>query len=205
MLFVIHMWNCNDISLTLPAFGVVLVFPSAPEGNAVEFVIKYKCFTKHVQMVAMCYMLDMSSVWSRYGNRGHNQPCIHKDTERCFITSQNHGFAVDPKTLPNDWDVLFTNANDHTNEGIVHNSKPLFRYLILQCVCVCCLRIALSVDVHLVFTFSQCTVPSWAHGWTYWLGEPFRRFPGAHPRCQRGQSRQDRWRLCRKVLTGWRL
>uniref|UniRef100_A0A8C4HQ81 Multifunctional protein CAD n=1 Tax=Dicentrarchus labrax TaxID=13489 RepID=A0A8C4HQ81_DICLA len=62
----------------------------------------------------------------KYGNRGHNQPCIHKGTERCFITSQNHGFAVDPDTLPKDWDVLFTNANDHTNEGIVHNTQPLF-------------------------------------------------------------------------------
>uniref|UniRef100_A0A3Q4BKN8 Multifunctional protein CAD n=1 Tax=Mola mola TaxID=94237 RepID=A0A3Q4BKN8_MOLML len=62
----------------------------------------------------------------KYGNRGHNQPCIHKGTDRCFITSQNHGFAVDPDTLPKDWDVLFTNANDHTNEGIVHNTQPLF-------------------------------------------------------------------------------
>ncbi|XP_019738270.1 multifunctional protein CAD isoform X1 [Hippocampus comes] len=62
----------------------------------------------------------------KYGNRGHNQPCLHKGTDRCFITSQNHGFAVDPDTLPSDWDVLFTNANDHTNEGIVHNTQPLF-------------------------------------------------------------------------------
>ncbi|MGH0145773.1 UNVERIFIED_CONTAM: hypothetical protein FKN15_006899 [Acipenser sinensis] len=62
----------------------------------------------------------------KYGNRGHNQPCIHEDTQRCFITSQNHGFAVDPKTLPQDWSVLFTNANDKTSEGIVHNSKPFF-------------------------------------------------------------------------------
>ncbi|CAL8315987.1 unnamed protein product [Lota lota] len=62
----------------------------------------------------------------KYGNRGHNQPCIHKGTERCFITSQNHGFAVDPQTLPSDWDVLFTNANDQTSEGIVHNTQPLF-------------------------------------------------------------------------------
>uniref|UniRef100_A0A8C3A4Y3 Multifunctional protein CAD n=1 Tax=Cyclopterus lumpus TaxID=8103 RepID=A0A8C3A4Y3_CYCLU len=62
----------------------------------------------------------------KYGNRGHNQPCIHKGTDRCFITSQNHGFAVDPSTLPEDWDILFTNANDQTNEGIVHNTKPLF-------------------------------------------------------------------------------
>uniref|UniRef100_A0A6Q2X5U7 Carbamoyl phosphate synthase arginine-specific large chain n=1 Tax=Esox lucius TaxID=8010 RepID=A0A6Q2X5U7_ESOLU len=62
----------------------------------------------------------------KYGNRGHNQPCIHKGTDRCFITSQNHGFAVDPETLPQDWDVLFTNANDHSSEGIVHNTKQLF-------------------------------------------------------------------------------
>ncbi|XP_041043250.1 CAD protein isoform X1 [Carcharodon carcharias] len=62
----------------------------------------------------------------KYGNRGHNQPCIHEDTQRCFITSQNHGFAVDPSSLPQDWSVLFTNANDQSNEGIVHNTQPLF-------------------------------------------------------------------------------
>lgn len=62
----------------------------------------------------------------KYGNRGHNQPCIHEDTQRCFITSQNHGFAVETSFLPNDWSVLFTNANDKSNEGIIHNTKPIF-------------------------------------------------------------------------------
>jgi len=62
----------------------------------------------------------------KYGNRGHNQPCVHKDTERCYITCQNHGFAIDPESLPHDWSVLFTNANDNTNEGIIHNTKPFF-------------------------------------------------------------------------------
>ena len=47
-------------------------------------------------------------------------------TGRCFITTQNHGFAVDPTALPPDWSVLFTNENDKTNEGIVHNSRPIF-------------------------------------------------------------------------------
>ncbi|CAG5928432.1 unnamed protein product [Menidia menidia] len=42
----------------------------------------------------------------KYGNRGHNQPCVHNGTDRCFITSQNHGFAVDPDTLPADWDHM---------------------------------------------------------------------------------------------------
>ncbi|XP_063806908.1 multifunctional protein CAD [Pseudophryne corroboree] len=62
----------------------------------------------------------------KYGNRGHNQPCIHDGTQRCFITSQNHGYAVDPDTLPEGWSPLFTNANDRSNEGIVHDSKPFF-------------------------------------------------------------------------------
>lgn len=62
----------------------------------------------------------------RYGNRGHNQPCTHFNTQRCFITTQNHGFAVDPTTLPSDWSILFTNENDGTNEGLVHNSRPIY-------------------------------------------------------------------------------
>jgi len=65
---------------------------------------------------------------ARYGNRGLNQPCTHADTGRCFITTQNHGFAVDPASLDCDWSVLFTNENDHSNEGIVHSHKPFFRY-----------------------------------------------------------------------------
>ncbi|KAG1705097.1 CAD protein [Nymphon striatum] len=61
-----------------------------------------------------------------YGNRGHNQPCEHHGTNRCFITSQNHGFAVDCSNLTQNWALLFTNKNDKTNEGIVHQYKPFF-------------------------------------------------------------------------------
>ena len=67
-----------------------------------------------------------SPLVARYGNRGHNQPCIHEDSQRCFITTQNHGFAVDVTSLPSDWSVLFTNANDGTNEGLVHKTRPFF-------------------------------------------------------------------------------
>jgi carbamoyl-phosphate synthase small subunit len=59
----------------------------------------------------------------KYGHRGQNQPCIDSETGRCYITSQNHGFAVDEKTLPKDWAVWFTNANDGSNEGIKHKTK----------------------------------------------------------------------------------
>ncbi|NWW74837.1 PYR1 protein, partial [Climacteris rufus] len=62
----------------------------------------------------------------KYGNRGHNQPCLHEDTQRCFITAQNHGFAVETGSLPPGWAPLFTNANDGSNEGLVHQHKPFF-------------------------------------------------------------------------------
>lgn len=61
-----------------------------------------------------------------YGNRGHNQPALHLATGRCYMTSQNHGFAIDAKELPEGWEPLFTNANDESNEGIVHTSLPYF-------------------------------------------------------------------------------
>lgn len=61
-----------------------------------------------------------------YGHRSHNQPVILKGTNRCYITSQNHGFAVDTSTLSNDWEILFENANDGTCEGIKHKTKPIF-------------------------------------------------------------------------------
>ena len=47
-------------------------------------------------------------------------------SNRCYITSQNHGFAIDDKTLPIDWEPLFVNVNDGTNEGIRHKTKPFF-------------------------------------------------------------------------------
>lgn len=62
----------------------------------------------------------------KYGHRSHNQPVRQVGTNRCFITSQNHGFAVDSTTLNDDWGPLFVNMNDNTNEGIRHKTKPYF-------------------------------------------------------------------------------
>jgi carbamoyl-phosphate synthase small subunit len=60
----------------------------------------------------------------KFGHRSQNQPCLEEGTARCYITSQNHGYAVDPLSLPRGWRPLFTNANDRTNEGIIHVHKP---------------------------------------------------------------------------------
>ena len=62
----------------------------------------------------------------KYGHRSHNQPVRLCDTDRCFITSQNHGFALDTATLGPDWEPMFVNLNDGTNEGIRHKTKPFF-------------------------------------------------------------------------------
>lgn len=62
----------------------------------------------------------------KYGHRSHNQPVRLAGTEKCFITSQNHGYAVDNDTLGADWEPLFINMNDGTNEGIRHKTKPFF-------------------------------------------------------------------------------
>jgi len=62
----------------------------------------------------------------KYGHRSHNQPVLLDGSNKCYITSQNHGYAVETKTLPEDWQPLFTNVNDETNEGIKHKTKPFF-------------------------------------------------------------------------------
>lgn len=62
----------------------------------------------------------------KYGHRSHNQPVRKVGTNQCFITSQNHGYAVDSSTLPADWDPLFVNMNDGSNEGVRHKKNPWF-------------------------------------------------------------------------------
>jgi carbamoyl-phosphate synthase, small subunit len=62
----------------------------------------------------------------KYGHRSHNQPVMKVGTQRCYITSQNHGYAVDNNSLPSDWEPLFVNMNDGTNEGIRHKNKPFY-------------------------------------------------------------------------------
>ena len=62
----------------------------------------------------------------KYGHRSHNQPVREVGTNRCYVTSQNHGYAVDGATLGNDWRELFVNMNDGSNEGIRHQTNPWF-------------------------------------------------------------------------------
>lgn len=58
----------------------------------------------------------------KFGHRSQNQPCIMEGTDRCYITTQNHGFAV--SKIPAGFKPWFTNANDNSNEGIIHEKLP---------------------------------------------------------------------------------
>lgn len=75
------------------------------------------------QLLALAIGADTYKL--KYGHRGLNQPCLDLSTNKAYVTSQNHGYAVDPKTLPKEYSEWFINLNDRTNEGIRHQSKKI--------------------------------------------------------------------------------
>jgi len=76
-----------------------------------------------VQILALAMGGDTLKL--KYGHRSQNQPVLNLETGRCYITTQNHGYAVNSNSLKGtNLDVLFLNANDKTVEGIKHKSKP---------------------------------------------------------------------------------
>jgi carbamoylphosphate synthase small subunit len=62
----------------------------------------------------------------KYGNRSMNAPVVDLRTTLCYQSPQNHGYAVDTDSLPHGWKPFFINANDYSNEGIIHESFPFF-------------------------------------------------------------------------------
>jgi carbamoyl-phosphate synthase small subunit len=117
-----------------PADGVVLSNgPGDPKMCSEALDIICKGLQKDVPILGIClgHQLLALAVGAdtfklKFGHRGQNQPCIQVGTKRCFITSQNHGFAVNEQTLPQEWRPWFFNANDGTNEGMRHRERPVF-------------------------------------------------------------------------------
>ena len=62
----------------------------------------------------------------KFGHRSHNQPVLEVGTNKAYLSSQNHGYAVDNDSIPEGWRIYFKNLNDDSNEGLIHNSKPIF-------------------------------------------------------------------------------
>ncbi len=62
----------------------------------------------------------------KFGHRGGNQPVQDLRTKKVYITAQNHGYAVDPETLPPELKVSHVNLNDGTVAGLIHQHLPVF-------------------------------------------------------------------------------
>ena len=105
--------------------------PGSPKMAATTVENVRKLLKRNVPIFGICLGNQILALASgadtyklKYGHRSQNQPCLMVGSKRCFITSQNHGYAVDEKTLPEDWEPWFFNGNDGTNEGIRHRTKP---------------------------------------------------------------------------------
>ncbi len=62
----------------------------------------------------------------KFGHRSHNQPVLEVGTNNAYLSSQNHGFAVENESIPDSWQIYFKNLNDGSNEGLKHKTKPIF-------------------------------------------------------------------------------
>ena len=107
--------------------------PGDPKMNLKTIEYTKKSMESNIPILGICLGSQILALAAgadtyklKYGHRGHNQPCNEMGTKRCYITSQNHGYAVKSDTLPQDWREWFVNDNDGTNEGIIHISKPFF-------------------------------------------------------------------------------
>ena len=119
---------------SIEANGVMLSNgPGDPKMNVATIEHTKKSMESNIPILGICLGSQILALAAgadtyklKYGHRGHNQPCNEMGTKRCYITSQNHGYAVKSDTLPQDWREWFVNDNDGTNEGIIHISKPFF-------------------------------------------------------------------------------
>lgn len=107
--------------------------PGNPEMYRETIHILRKAMSKQKPIFGICLGAQLMGLAAgaktyklSYGHRGHNQPCMDLATQRCYITSQNHGYAVDESSLPDGWLVSFRNLNDGTVEGIRHRTSPFF-------------------------------------------------------------------------------
>ena len=107
--------------------------PGDPKMCKTTIATTKKAIEKQIPIFGICLGCQILALASgadtyklKYGHRSHNQPVNESGTKRCYITSQNHGYAIDSNSLSEDWREWFTNDNDGTNEGIIHIAKPFF-------------------------------------------------------------------------------
>lgn len=127
-------WNYDFFEAGEKFDGVFIANgPGDPSVIKETHAIVKKCLDKKVPTFGICLGTQIIAIAAgartfklKYGHRSQNQPCMDTETGRCYITSQNHGFAVDARTLPKGFKVWFENVNDKTVEGIKHEKLPIF-------------------------------------------------------------------------------
>lgn len=127
-------WNFDPFKNSLPVDGLVISNgPGNPKMAKASIEIIKKALHKKIPTFGICLGNQLLALAAggdtyklKFGHRAQNQPTIQINTKRCFITTQNHGFAVNEKKLPSGFKRWFYNANDNTNEGIIHEKLPFF-------------------------------------------------------------------------------
>ncbi len=127
-------WNYNFLDKGPKFDGVFLSNgPGDPMLVTETHELVRKTLKKKIPTFGICLGNQLMSIAAgaktyklKFGHRSQNQPCMNLEDKRCYITSQNHGFAVNEKTIPKDWKVYFENVNDGTVEGVKHKSLPFF-------------------------------------------------------------------------------
>ncbi len=127
-------WNYDPFENNLPIDGLVISNgPGDPKMAKESIAIIKKALDKKIPTFGICLgnqLLALAASGNTYklkfGHRAQNQPTIEVNSKRCYITTQNHGFAVSEKKLPDGFKRWFYNANDNTNEGIIHEKLPFF-------------------------------------------------------------------------------
>jgi len=119
-------WNFDPFG-KFPFDGLVISNgPGDPKVVKETILIAHKAIKKHLPILGICFGNQILSLGAgadtyklKFGHRSLNQPVSDLKTGKCFITSQNHGFAVNPKTLPTSFEQWFINLNDQTCEGVI--------------------------------------------------------------------------------------
>lgn len=127
-------WDLDPFSENLPIRGLVISNgPGDPKMAKETIKIVEKALKKRVPIFGICLGNQILALAAggdtyklKFGHRSQNQPTIEEKSKRCYITTQNHGYSVSDKKLPSGFRRWFFNANDDTNEGIIHTSEPFF-------------------------------------------------------------------------------
>ncbi len=125
-------WNYDPFSNNLPIKGLVISNgPGNPKMAQKSIDIIKKSLNKKLPTFGICLGNQLLALAAgggtyklKFGHRAQNQPTLQLGTKRCFITTQNHGYSVNK--LPPHFKPWFINANDNTNEGIIHETLPFF-------------------------------------------------------------------------------